>query len=79
MKYGKRHRATPDISGIAARCFLPYKIKPTPTAPNSIAHIIVDVLSIYQLSFFYFLSQNNDIADFRGAMNNATSPVIPAS
>jgi len=34
-KYGKTMSTSPQTSGTAAFCFLPYKKKPNPTEPNS--------------------------------------------
>jgi hypothetical protein len=35
IKYGKTIRTSPQTSGTAAFCFLPYKKKPNPNEPNS--------------------------------------------
>ena len=44
-KYGKTMRASPQTSGTATFCLLPYKKKPNPTEPNSKPQRSVDVLN----------------------------------
>ena len=49
-KYGKAMRATPQISGTIALCFLPYMKKPSPTEPKSTAQRSNEVFNEISMS-----------------------------